>query len=159
MFTISIRTTTAAAIAILVGTISPVMAEPIRTYTAKGSYDDVKFELNNAIVGRGLVIDQTGNLGAMLARTGADVGSTKPIYKNAEYMSFCSAKLSRDMMEADPLNIGLCPYVMFVFESAEKAGQVTVGYRRPEARGSAASSKAILAIDTLLEQIAKDATK
>ena len=155
----SYLTRTSATLAVLTGLTGPALADPIRTYAAKGSYEDVKFELGNAIVGRGLVIDFTGNLGAMLARTGADVGSTKPLYKSAEYMTFCSAKLSRDMMEADPLNIGLCPYVVFIFESADKPGQVTVGYRRPEARGSATSSKAIAAIDALLDQIAKDATK
>jgi uncharacterized protein (DUF302 family) len=144
---------------IIVGFLSPAVADPVRSLPAKGAFEDVKFELNNAIVSRGYVIDFAGNIGAMLVRTGADVGSTKPIYKNAEYMTFCSAKLSRDMMEADPLNIAFCPYVVFVFESADKPGQVTVGYRRPEARGPAASAKALTAIDSLLDQIIKDAAK
>ncbi len=134
-------------------------AQSIQSYVANGTFDDVKFELTNAIVGRGLVIDQTGNIGGMLDRTGADVGSTKPIYRRAEYFTFCSAKLSRQMMEADPLNIAYCPYVLFAFERADAPGHVTVGYRRPDVAGSDASKAALAAIDALLGGIAKDATK
>jgi Domain of unknown function DUF302 len=134
-------------------------AQSIQSHVAKGTFEDVKFELTNAIVARGLVIDQTGNIGGMLDRTGADVGSTKPIYKRAEYFTFCSAKLSRQMMEADPLNMAYCPYVMFAFERADAPGQVTIGYRRPDIAGSEASKAALSAIDALLGGIAKDATK
>jgi hypothetical protein len=56
------------------------------------SYDDVKFELNDAIIKRGLVVDHIGQIGTMLDRTGPDVGSTKPLYTRAEFFTFCSAK-------------------------------------------------------------------
>ena len=74
---------------------APAQGAGVVIYTKKAKYDDVKFELNNAIVGRGLTIDFNGQVSKMLDRTGADVGSTKAIYKQAEYVSFCSAKLSR----------------------------------------------------------------
>jgi uncharacterized protein (DUF302 family) len=130
-----------------------------KTFTAKKSFEDAKFDLTNAITDKGLTIDATGHIAAMLARTGADVGSTKPIYKAAEYVTFCSAKLSRQMMEADAGNMGLCPYVMFVYETVAKPGEVTVGYRRLPDDGSDASKKAFKEINALLDGIAEAAAK
>ena len=129
------------------------------SYSKKASYDDVKFELNNAIVGRGLTIDFNGQLGKMLERTGPDVGSAKAIYKNAEYFAFCSAKLSRAAMEADPANIAGCPFVVFMYETAAAPGVVHVGYRRQPVRVSPASRRAHAEINRLLDGIAKDAVK
>jgi hypothetical protein len=126
-------------------------AQEIRTYA--------KFELTNAIIGRGLTIDYTGQIGKMLERTGADVGSTKPLYAHAEFMTFCSAKLSRAMMEADAANIAFCPYVVFVYEAADKPGETVVGYRRPTPVGNEASKKALAEIDALLDGIVKEAVK
>lgn len=134
-------------------------AQGLKTYTKAGSFADVKFDLTNAITNRGLVTDSSGNLGAMLERTGKDVGSTKAIYKSAEYYTFCSAVLSRQMMEADPANVGYCPYVMFVYETAAKPGQIVVGYRPPPSTGNPASRKAFAAISALLDGIAKEAVK
>ena len=134
-------------------------AQEIRTYAKKAAFDDVKFELTNAIIGRGLIIDYTGQIGKMLERTGADVGSTKPLYAHAEFMTFCSAKLSRAMMEADPANIGFCPYVVFVYEAAGKPGETVVGYRRLALVGNKASKKALAEIDALLNGIVKQAVK
>ena len=137
----------------------PALAQDLKTYGKKGSYEDVKFELNDAIIRRGLAIDYTGHINKMLERTGADVGSTKKIYANAEFFMFCSAKLSRAMIEADPANLGYCPYVVFLYEAAEKPGEIVVGYRRPLPKGDAASQQALAAIDALLDGIVKDAVK
>lgn len=135
-------------------------ASEVRTVTRPGSFDDARFELNNAIVDKGLKIDYHGKLGDMLDRTGADVGSTKPIYKAAEFFTFCSAKLSRTMMEADAAHIAFCPFVIFLYERADKAGEVVIGYRRPVAAGgSAATGKALAEIDALLADIIKAAGK
>lgn len=135
------------------------IAQDLKTLTRKGSFDDVKFELNNAIIDRGLVVDHTGQIGQMLARTGADFGSAKRIYKQAEFVSFCSARLSRQMMEADADNIAFCPYVVFFYETAAKPGEIVVGYRPPAPRGSDASRAALAEIDKLLDGIIKDAVK
>lgn len=134
-------------------------AQEVRSYTRQGNFDDVKFELTNAITERGLTIDYNGQLGKMLDRTGADVGSTKSIYKNAEFFTFCSAKLSRAMMEADPMNAAFCPYVVFALERADAPGRVVVGFRRFPKTGSDASDKALADIDALLDGIVKQAVK
>ncbi len=135
-------------------------AQELKVYRKTGgNFDDVKFDVTNAITNRGLVADFTGNVGAMLDRTGKDVGSTKQVYKRAEYVVFCSAKLSRDMMEADVANAGFCPYIVFIYETAAKPGEIVIGYRRLPRAGKPASIKAFSAINALLDGIAKEAVK
>ena len=91
-----------------------------------GSFDDATFAVESAIVNQGLVIDYVSHVGDMLNRTGADVGSDTMLFEAADIFIFCSAQLSREVMEADPMNIAHCPYGIFV---AERAGEVMVGYR------------------------------
>jgi len=95
-------------------------------YTYDGSFDDAAFGVESAIVGRGLVIDFVSHTGEMLARTAEDVGSDIKLFEAADIFLFCSAVLSRKVMEADPMNIAHCPYGIFV---AERDGRVMVGYR------------------------------
>jgi uncharacterized protein (DUF302 family) len=134
-------------------------AQEPKSFTSQASFEDVKFELNNAIVARGLTVESTGRLNDMLERTGKAVGSTKSIYKSAEFLTFCSAQYSRRMMEADPANIAFCPYVIFIYEALAKPGEVVVGYRPPVPRGNDASKAALADIDKLIEGIVKDAVK
>ena len=148
-----------ATVALATGLPSGATAQELRTYTKTASFEDVKFDLSNAITNLGLVVDFTGNVGGMLERTGKDVGSTKPIYRNAEYFSFCSAKLSREMMEADTANVGLCPFVMFAYVTAAKPAEVVVGYRRLPKGGNSASVKALGSINDMLDRLAKQAVK
>ena len=118
------RTTIMAAVAGLVAL--PAIAQEATTYPFDGTFDDALFAVESAIVGRGLVIDLQSRVGDMLNRTGADVGSDVKIFDAADIFLFCSASLSREVMEADPMNIAHCPYGIFV---AEREGAVTVGYR------------------------------
>ena len=104
-------------------------AEGAVTYTVAQSFDDVMFGLENAIIGQGLVIDATSHVGEMLERTRADVGSDVVLYGQADVLSFCSAALSRQVMEADPMNIQYCPYDVFVFTRPDSPGQTVIGYR------------------------------
>lgn len=136
---------------------APAVAQEVRTYSKTADYDDVRFELTNAIIDRGLTIDYNGHIGKMLDRTGADVGSDKPIYKAAEFFTFCSAKLSRQMMETDARNIAFCPYVVFIYESVGEPGVVVVGYRRPSGSGSPETKGALAEVDALLDGIAREA--
>jgi uncharacterized protein (DUF302 family) len=91
-----------------------------------GSFDDAAFAVENAIIGQGLVIDFVSHVGEMLIRTGADVGSDTTLFKAADIFLFCSAVISREVMEADPMNIAHCPYGIFV---AETEDGVMVGRR------------------------------
>lgn len=96
------------------------------TYPFNGSFEDATFSVESAIVNKGLVVDYVSHTGEMLNRTGADVGSDVKIFDAADIFIFCSAVLSRKMMEADPMNIAYCPYGIFV---ADQDGKVVVGYR------------------------------
>ncbi|MEH6521772.1 DUF302 domain-containing protein [Sulfitobacter sp.] len=95
-------------------------------YPFDGNFDDAAFGVESAIIGKGLVIDYVSHVGEMLNRTGGDVGSDVKLFEEADIFVFCSAVLSRKVMEADPMNIAHCPYGVFV---AERAGEVMVGYR------------------------------
>lgn len=124
----------------------------------KAKFEDVRDDLKVAIESRGLVIDYQAQIGRMLERTGKDVGSTKSLYADAQTLQFCSAALSRKMMEADPANVVMCPYSIVVYASAGKPDQVFVSYRRPwRADGSAASKAALKEVDALLDGIAREA--
>ncbi len=144
---------------LLTASVAIAQESQLRIISKNASYDDVRFELQNAIIDRGLKIENNGQVGKMLERTGADVGSSRQIYRNAEYFAFCSAKLSRAAMEADPANIGFCPYVIFLYETAAMPGVIHVGYRQLPPDGSDASRTARSAIEKLLNEIAKAAVQ
>lgn len=131
---------------------------PLVTYSKQGKFDDVRDDLKLAIESRGLVIDYQSYLNRMLERTGKDVGSTQPVYADAQAFVFCSAALSRKTMEADPLNAAMCPYAMVVFATAREPGKVQIAYRRPwRPDGSAASKAALKEVEKLLDSIARQA--
>ena len=122
-------------------------AEEAITYGFDGTYEDATFAVESAIVGKGLVIDYVSHVGAMLNRTGEDVGSETKLYDNAQIFVFCSAVVSREVMEADPLNLVHCPYGIYV---AEREGAVTIGHRDfPDGPMDA--------VETMLEEIVADA--
>ncbi|MDZ7709706.1 MAG: DUF302 domain-containing protein [Roseovarius sp.] len=104
----------------------PAVAQEAVTYPFEGTFGDAAFAVESAILDRGLVIDLTSHVGDMLNRTGADVGSDVKLFEAADIFLFCSATLSREVMEADPMNLAHCPYGVFV---AERDGEVMVGYR------------------------------
>lgn len=108
---------------------SSAFADTAVTYTTDESFDDVVFGLESAILDQGLVIDSISHVGEMLARTGADVGSDKVVFLNADVYSFCSATVSRKVMEADPMNIQFCPYGIFVMVKPETPEETQIGYR------------------------------
>lgn len=139
-------------------TCSAASAADATQFTRKGAtYENVKLDLENAIIAEGLKIDYRGDINGMLKRTGADVGSNQPVYQNAEFLTFCSSKLSRAMMEADPSNMSQCPYVVFVYQRATAQNEVVVGYRKVVVEGP--GKKALEEINRLLERIVQSAAK
>ena len=134
-------------------------ANPVVTYSTQGKFEDVRDELKLAIEGKGLVIDYHSFVNRMLERTGKDVGSGKKLYADAQAFVFCSAALSRKMMEADAANMAFCPYTLTVYATAAEPEKVYVAYRRPwRPDGSAASKSALREIETLLDGLAREAT-
>ena len=105
-------------------------AGDVISYETDQTFDDVVFGLENAILGQGLVVDSVHSVGDMLERTRADVGSDVVIYRNAQVFSFCSALVSRKMMEADPINLAYCPYDIFVMVTEARPDVTTIGFQR-----------------------------
>jgi uncharacterized protein (DUF302 family) len=128
---------------------TPATAQEFRTYTTDDSFDDVAFAIESAILSKGLVIDHVSHTGEMLERTRVDVGSDKVLFIEADVFEFCSATVSREVMEADLDNFYFCPYAIRIAERAETAGTVTVSHQTYD--GTMAP------VNTLLEAIVADA--
>lgn len=118
---------TATAFALMIGA-APATADTYIQRSATGSFEDVTFAIENAIIGQGLVIDMVSHVGEMLERTRTDIGSDQTLFGRADIFVFCSASASRAVMEADPANIQYCPYGIQVIEAAAPDDGVTVGY-------------------------------
>lgn len=152
------RVLTAIAFATVLGSF-PAMAQEIGRYTKSAAFDDIRFELGQAVIARGLAVQSEGDVGKMLDRTGADVGSDKPVYKNAQFVTVCSARYTRMLVEADPALAPNCPFVLYIYETVAKPGEVVVGFRRLDAGATAAGRKAVADVEAMLDGIVKDALK
>lgn len=120
------RRLTLSALALSLGVAGAATAQDVAVLTPyDGSFEDATFAVESAIVGAGLVIDHVSHTGEMLERTRGDVGSDVVLFGAADVFLFCSAAVSRQVMEADPGNIAFCPYSIFV---TERDGAVHVGY-------------------------------
>lgn len=129
----------------------------VTLHTVEGAFEDVRFDVESAILNRGLVIDYEALVGDMLNRTAEDVGAERQVYSHAETMQFCSATLSRATMEADPANLAFCPYIVFLYEEADAEGTIHVGYRRLPEAGDEASRAALFEVNALLDEIVREA--
>jgi uncharacterized protein (DUF302 family) len=112
--------------------------------------------LQIAIEGKGLKITHTNMIADMLERTGEDIGSTRQIYVGGEQFEFCSATLSRQMMEADPHAMVMCPYSISVY-TVPNDKNVYIAYRKPAATRNPALKKALAELEKLYTEIIKDA--
>ena len=145
-------------VALLLATAPARAAEAeIVTRVVRGEFEDVKARVILSIEGRGLVVNHTARVSDMLQRTGQDIGRRGRVYARAEVLEFCSARLSRDTMEADPRNIVFCPYAIAIYTLPQEPESVYVAYRKPAARGSAQSIAALGAVGKLLDEIVREA--
>ena len=133
-------------------------SDPLTTRTIKRAFSDARIDLQNAIINQGLKVDLNGHVGDMLRRTGADIGAKGTVFTDAEYFTFCSSQLTREMVQADPTNMGMCPYTMFIYHR-EGSEDVTVGYKAMIMRGNEASQKALAKINDLMQAILDEATE
>jgi uncharacterized protein (DUF302 family) len=123
---------------------------------AKGDYASVRDSVQMAIESQGLKINSVNHIADMLDRTGKDLGATRKVYEGAEQFEFCSARISRDMMEADPHAIVMCPYIISVYTiPGDKT--VYVSYRKPVQTRNPKLGKVLIEIEKLLTKIIKEA--
>lgn len=125
-------------------------------FKAQGTFQEVRDLLQIAIEGKGLKITHTNMIADMLERTGEDIGSTRQIYVGGEQFEFCSATLSRQMMEADPHAMVMCPYSISVY-TVPNDKNVYIAYRKPAATRNPALKKALAELEKLYTEIIKDA--
>lgn len=153
------RTRTLTVLAALALATFAAAAQPVVTYSKAGAkFADIRDNVRMAIESRGLVVDYEAQIGKMLERTAADVGSTKKLYADAQSLQFCSAQLSRKTMEAYVGNVVMCPYSIVVYATASKPDEVFVAYRRLMSPGGGpASRQALREVEALLDGIAKEA--
>jgi uncharacterized protein (DUF302 family) len=128
---------------------TPVAAGGFFTIDVDAEFEDVVFSLENVVTSRGLVIDDISYVGDMLARTKDDVGGSKDLFTDARIFSFCSASLSREVMEAKLSNIQFCPYNIYIYQAAEEGAPVVIGYRE-------SNEATMRPINYLLQQMVAD---
>lgn len=127
--------------------------------SAKGEFSDVKNSVVFAIENRGMTVNTVSHVGDMLERTGKDLGAARQVFLHAEVLEFCSAKVSREVMQADPHTIVFCPYGIAVYELPSEPDKIYVSYRKPTltGKGARAGKAALRSVEKLLHEIVKEA--
>lgn len=129
---------------------APALADELILTPAGMSFDDATFAVESTIVGQGLVIDYTSHTGEMLERTRGDVGSSVELFTAADIYLFCSASVSREVMEADWRNIAYCPYAIQVIERPGEGVMIGYMHRSADSMGP---------VNDLLAAIVAEATQ
>lgn len=129
--------------------------------TVPAAFEDVFADLQDTVINRGLVIDFVGHVDDMLTRTSAAAQSitesgAKSPYLHAKYIQFCSSKLTHKAVSADPQNLAICPYIVYLYEARSKPGKVTIGYRPPVFGPSKRSGKIKVEVNDYLKSIIDD---
>src|SRR3569623_707437 len=79
-------------------------------FKTQGTFQDVRDALQFALEGKGLKINHTNMIAEMLARTGPEGGATKQGDVEGDQFEIGSSTISRQMMEAVPHALVMCPY-------------------------------------------------
>ncbi len=128
----------------------------LKIYEKKAPFSDVREDLVDAIINQGYVIDYNGRPSEMLKQTQEDVGG-RPLYRQAEYMVFCSAVFSRNTMESDLRNIGYCPYIITAYETVQNPGSSYLSHRKLTFNNHMDAS--LIAVESMLDEIAREAVE
>ena len=131
----------------------------ISVHSKAGAFEDLKSALVFAIENRGLVVSTVSHVGEMLERTGRDLGNPERIFVQGDVLEFCSAVLSRQVMEADPHTIAFCPYTIAVYVLPQEPATVYVSYRRPALPAGHKAAQPLEAVDRLLSEIVQEALR
>ena len=128
-------------------------------HAIKGSFEEIRERVVFAVQSQGLVVDHTSKVGNMLARTGKDLGETNETFGDAEVLEFCSALVSRRMVEADPQLLAFCPYGIAVYTLPGKPQTTYVSYRRMVTNlVTPAQKEALERVEALLAAIVEEAS-
>jgi len=108
---------------------TPLAAQNMTSVTIPEPLDDMEFAVESAILDMGLTIDFTSHSGEMLERTRVDVGSDEVLFSGATIYNFCSARVSRQVIEADINNITFCPYSIFLYSTPDNPDETIIGHQ------------------------------
>ena len=108
---------------------SPLAAQNMSQVIIPEPLDDMEFAVESAILDMGLTIDFTSHSGDMLERTREDVGSDVVLFASATIYNFCSATVSRQVIEADINNIIYCPYSIYLYSTPDKPDETIIGHQ------------------------------
>ncbi len=140
-----------AALTLSLATSLSATADDVSTLTTDQTFEEAADSVRDAIINRGFNVDYNGHIGEMLDRTAQDVGATQKIFNGAEIFTFCSAVVSRDVMEHEARDIAYCPYVIFVYDEAGSDDGVVIGFRHLPSGGARDQ------VNTLLTEIIESA--
>jgi len=131
---------------------TPLAAQGITTVSIEEDFEDMEFAVESAIIDMGLTIDFTSHPDTMLSRTRADVGSDVVLFNRATIYNFCSARVSRGVIEADINNFAYCPYSVFLYTTPENPGVTIIGHQTYP-------GKSMQPANDLLDEIIANATQ
>jgi uncharacterized protein (DUF302 family) len=131
----------------------------MKHYSVAGKFDDVLEYIKLSISEKGIKINTIAHIAEMLDRTGKDVGATKQVYLHGQAVEFCSATVSRTMMEADPQQIIFCPYIIYIYVLPDDPETVHVAYRLLPVLEDKAANDSLRAVEKLLDDIISSAVQ
>lgn len=131
---------------------------PVVIRTVHGDFDTVWDNLKTALINRGLVVSGVSHVQRMLDRTGKALGRTKKIFLRAKVLEFCSAVVSRDMMEKNPHFIAFCPYKIAVYTLPADEHTVYISYERPVWNDNSGKAK-LEEVNRMLKGIVNEVAK
>lgn len=140
-------------LAVLSMSVSAFATETVNITEYDSTFEDIRLEIENAIIEKGFVIDFNGNISGMLENTANVADNATPVFSNAEFWQFCSSKVTRQLTNADPANIAYCPFVIFAYETMDDLGTVTIGYRPLPKDISKETNDIVKEVNSMLESI------
>ncbi|EGV28018.1 hypothetical protein ThidrDRAFT_4175 [Thiorhodococcus drewsii AZ1] len=141
---------------LLLASVTAMAAGGYQVYRTDSAFEDVLDGLKAAIQERGMYINNVMDMGVMLERTGKDLGTPDPIYAKAQSVEFCSAVLSRAMLQEDPTRIVNCPFIISVYERHDERG-ITYLVHRTIPMEERTASPIMARIATTYEELAESA--
>jgi len=130
------------------------------TIKVQSEFKPAREAVETAITNRGMIVNNVSHVGNMLERTGKEAGLGGALYGTAEVLEFCSAVVSRKMMEADPHNIIYCPYTIAIYTLPGDPNTTYLSYRQPPFQANKGKTKeALKAVDKLLHDIVIEASQ
>lgn len=136
----------------------PVDLGHMVVYSGEVSFEEAKSGLKFAVGNLGMVISDELHLSEMLDRTGADIGAAKRVFEHAETIAWCSASLSRKMVEAQPTSLVFCPFAISLYTLEGQPDKVYAAYRKPYLGEASDAARAIMEeVEAMYQEVAEAA--